>query len=176
MKRLSNKEAIKLSKSGDAVIIDVREPVEFLEGHLVNAINIPSTEFKVEDLELWTNKKVCLVCQSGNRASQMVEKIEKAYPEIQLFLLEDQMETIEFANESNKWSIDRQFRFTLGLFLTIFLIGSVFSSKFIIIPIILCVGLITTSIIDRCYLRLLITKMPWNNVQEEKILVKEYSN
>jgi rhodanese-related sulfurtransferase len=164
MKHISNKEAVRLSKSGEAIILDVREPVEFQEGHLINAINIPSTDFKIEDLNEWSDRMVCLVCQSGSRAGEMMEKIEQAYPNMEIYLLENQMESFEQQINLNKWSVDRQFRFTLGLLLAVSLIGVNFSMAFLAIPVILCLGLITTSIIDKCYLRLAITKMPWNRV------------
>ena len=62
------------------------------------------------------------------------------------------------------WTIDRQFRLALGLSLAVFLLGYFLVSEiFIVIPVILCIGLTYTSIIDRCYMRLGIAMLPWNN-------------
>lgn len=61
------------------------------------------------------------------------------------------------------WSIDRQFRITLGILLAIALTLYALGYEYgLIIPMILCVGLIFTSIIDRCYMRMAIARMPWN--------------
>lgn len=50
------------------VIIDVREPHEFKRGHLVNAINIPMSEFRQRLNEIPKDKNVYLHCRSGQRS------------------------------------------------------------------------------------------------------------
>jgi hypothetical protein len=52
---------------------------------------------------------------------------------------------------------------TLGVLLAIFLGGDFLSIQWLIaIPIILATGLIFTSLIDRCYMRMGIALLPWN--------------
>jgi phage shock protein E len=55
--------------STGAVIIDVRTPAEFEEGHLLNARNIPLNELKAnaELIRSW-KKPVITVCRSGSRS------------------------------------------------------------------------------------------------------------
>jgi hypothetical protein len=68
-----------------------------------------------------------------------------------------------YSGKRKLWTIDRQFRMALGLLVAIGLLGKiVLSDWFLIIPSIICVGLIFTSIIDRCYFRLFIASLPWN--------------
>ena len=63
------------------------------------------------------------------------------------------------------WTIDRQFRMFLGLMLFVAVIGMTLVSQwFIIIPSIFATGLIVTSLINRCYLRMGIARLPWNKV------------
>ena len=52
-----------------AVIIDVRTPGEFRDGHLDKAVNIPLSEItsQVEMIRKW-NKPVITVCRSGARS------------------------------------------------------------------------------------------------------------
>ena len=53
---------------------------------------------------------------------------------------------------------------TIGVLLTIFLLGYFLGeAKWVVfIPIILATGLVVTSIIDRCYMRMGIAMLPWN--------------
>lgn len=51
-----------------AIIVDVRTPGEFSQGHSVGAINIPMGEFKSRINEM-QGKEVILVCASGMRAA-----------------------------------------------------------------------------------------------------------
>lgn len=76
------------------------------------------------------------------------------------------MEQIETKAMPEIWSVDRQFRFLLGVLIAIFLIGQYWmSDAFTAIPVILCLGLIITAIIDKCYLRIGIAMLPWNRAQ-----------
>lgn len=171
MKTIAYDKALQQVAAKEAVLIDVREPAEFWEGHLPEAINLPSTKFTLEDYQAFTPRPIYLICNSGSRARQIASQLPtQQFP--QLFLVEQQMDTLNEAHLFNGqpataapygWSIDRQFRMTLGLLLLIFLLGyALWSVWFIIIPIILCTGLIITSIIDRCYLRIGIAMLPWN--------------
>lgn len=63
----------------DSVIIDVRTPEEFAEGHLEGALNIdisdPGFEAAIDELD--PNATYNLYCRSGNRAGQAQEYMEK---------------------------------------------------------------------------------------------------
>lgn len=62
---------------GDYIILDVRRPDEFSEGHIPNAVNIPNETINSEppkelpDL----NKKIYVYCRSGRRSKQAAEKL-----------------------------------------------------------------------------------------------------
>ena len=60
-----------------AVIIDVRTPAEFEEGHLINARNIPLNELKAnaELIRSW-KKPVITVCRSGSRSAMAKSILE----------------------------------------------------------------------------------------------------
>ena len=63
----------------DFVILDVRTPEEFGDGHIENAVNIdfrsPSFESEISELD---REKVYLVyCRTGNRSSSAVEIMSK---------------------------------------------------------------------------------------------------
>ncbi len=152
------------SSIGNAIIIDVREPKEFKDYHLDGAINLPSTAFEISQFTPFQHQVICLVCQTGNRAGKVKEKLLDAGFK-QVTLLGTQMDRFEKESSVNSggWSVDRQFRITLGILLASFLVGQHFGlTGFIVIPLILCIGLIFTSIIDRCYMRMGIAMLPWN--------------
>ena len=54
----------------DEVILDVRTPEEFAEGHIAGAINISHTEVGERLDELSDYTKVYIICKRGGRAKQ----------------------------------------------------------------------------------------------------------
>ncbi|PHR94723.1 MAG: hypothetical protein COA80_12275 [Leeuwenhoekiella sp.] len=162
MEHISNHQAQTKVQKGAAVIIDVRETGEFREQHIHGAINIPSTAYKPEHYGAFSDLKICLVCQSGQRSKKIHDLLKKD-GFTNLAILETQMENYHDPAKVKGWSIDRQFRITLGILLAIALTLYALGYEYgLIIPVILCVGLIFTSIIDRCYMRMAIARMPWN--------------
>jgi rhodanese-related sulfurtransferase len=60
-----------LVKSGEASIIDVRTPAEFMGGHVAGSVNIPLQELPSKLEEFRSMKKpIVLCCASGNRSGQ----------------------------------------------------------------------------------------------------------
>ena len=57
-------------QSGEATIVDVRTPAEFMGGHVKNSVNIPLQEIPEKLEELRTMKNLVLCCASGNRSGQ----------------------------------------------------------------------------------------------------------
>jgi phage shock protein E len=60
------------------VIIDVRTPAEFAQGHVPGAINIPVDQVanRVGELANAKDKDVVLYCRSGKRAGQAAEVLK----------------------------------------------------------------------------------------------------
>jgi rhodanese-related sulfurtransferase len=148
-------------KDGIAVLVDVREKVEYKEDGLSWAENLPLSSFNVQDYQQF-DKKVYLICYSGNRSRKVGKKLLKELG-LETFQAQQHMNSVGKKTVSNGWTVDRQFRMTLGVLMAIFLLGFHFVSYwFIVIPFILATGLIVTSIIDRCYMRMGIALLPWN--------------
>ncbi|MGH8251067.1 MAG: rhodanese-like domain-containing protein [Steroidobacteraceae bacterium] len=59
------------------VVLDVRTPAEYQEGHLPGAINIPHTEIaaRVAELADAKSKDVVVYCRSGNRSRQALDTL-----------------------------------------------------------------------------------------------------
>lgn len=168
---IKNENAIQQTSLGNGVIIDVRELAEFNNHHIPQAINLPSSKFSVTDYESYKEKNIYLVCQSGNRANQVLKKLENQGFQ-NLFILQEQMESFQATETYNTggWSVDRQFRFVIGILLGIFLVGYHYVSiYFMVIPMILCLGFTITSLLNKCYMRMGIAMLPWN--RGKKVIV-----
>lgn len=58
----------KQKQAQGAVLLDVREPYEWREGHIPGAVHIPLGALTVRMRELDPTKEVVAVCRSGNRS------------------------------------------------------------------------------------------------------------
>ena len=59
-------------------VIDVREPMEYASGHIAGSINVPLNRLHQADLP---QGPLVLVCQSGNRSSQGLNRLlDRAHP------------------------------------------------------------------------------------------------
>ncbi len=76
-KDITINELKQLQKDG-AIVIDVRSPQEYREGHIDGSISIPEYEIKkeIENIVLDKNKIIVVYCSSGGR-SKKAQKILK---------------------------------------------------------------------------------------------------
>jgi len=68
-----------IQKEKDVIILDVRTPQEYQEGHISNAINIPVQILgqQLDKLNNFKDKKILVYCRSGHRsaiASQILDR------------------------------------------------------------------------------------------------------
>ncbi len=75
---IDTKQLEELLEQG-AILIDVRSPQEYQEGHLYDAICIPSYEIESVILTKIPNKeeKIILYCECGVRSKKAQNKLEK---------------------------------------------------------------------------------------------------
>ncbi len=59
----------RVTGTSNMVLVDVRAPLEFEDGHIGGAVNIPSADLRTRYQELDPDKPTFLVCSSGNRSS-----------------------------------------------------------------------------------------------------------
>jgi len=62
------------------VVLDVRTPAEFAEGHVPGAVNIPHTELapRVAELDGARERDVVVYCRTGRRSALALEVLEGA--------------------------------------------------------------------------------------------------
>lgn len=75
---LTATEAVMLMSRKQVLILDVREPDEFAQGHLQGARNIPLAQLPARATELvkFKDKPVLLVCQRGNRTRAAIRTLK----------------------------------------------------------------------------------------------------
>jgi rhodanese-related sulfurtransferase len=77
-------------KKTDYVLVDVRDPSEYKEGHIPTAINIPAETFASRSEILPKEKKIIVACNTGSRSYLAYRKlIQLAYPNIYQTLIAD---------------------------------------------------------------------------------------
>lgn len=61
----------------DLIILDVREPKDFNNGHLLNAINIPieNIDKRMDELRNYKSKDIIVYCNTGRKSAEVAEKL-----------------------------------------------------------------------------------------------------
>jgi rhodanese-related sulfurtransferase len=76
--QISQEEALQMMEEGsDFLIVDVRRPDEFREGHIVDAINLPNETIEEDAPEVLTDKDQTLFiyCRTGRRSKEASQKL-----------------------------------------------------------------------------------------------------
>jgi phage shock protein E len=62
------------------LVLDVRTPAEYSEGHIPGAVNITHTELasRIAELDGARDRDLVVYCRSGNRSAQAIEVLKKA--------------------------------------------------------------------------------------------------
>ena len=79
-RQISMDEAVKMMKDEkDYIILDVRRPDEYAEGHIPGAINVPNEEIGAADIAALPDKSqlILVYCRSGRRSKEASEKLVK---------------------------------------------------------------------------------------------------
>ena len=68
-----------LKENTDIIILDVRSPQEYNEGHINGAINIPEYEILSNSNSILNNKnaRIIVYCKSGNRSKNGIKTLKK---------------------------------------------------------------------------------------------------
>lgn len=68
----------RLKQGESLVIIDVREPVEYREGHIAHSQLIPLGQLATRQAELPKDQTIYISCRSGNRSGLATDMLNKA--------------------------------------------------------------------------------------------------
>lgn len=75
---ISAQELDALLRAGEAMVVDVREPDEFAQGHIPGAINMPLSSFQASRLPATNGRKLVLNCLGGKRSAMALAKCSVA--------------------------------------------------------------------------------------------------
>ena len=64
-------ESFAAAQAGSAVVVDVREPVEYVAGHVSGAVLMPMGQLPTRLSEIPKGFPVYVICASGNRSAAM---------------------------------------------------------------------------------------------------------
>lgn len=71
--RISVDEAKSMLEDGESIVIDVRQPDEWLSGHVQGAVHIPVDDVLVRIDELPVDKNLLFICAMGARSGLACE-------------------------------------------------------------------------------------------------------
>jgi rhodanese-related sulfurtransferase len=169
---ISPAQFAQLCREGRAIeLIDVRTPVEYQEVHLEMARNVPLDQLDpaaiVGGRSGGANDPLYVICRSGGRGRQAVEKLAQAgFPHAvnieggTLACVEAGLPTVR---GKKAISLERQVRIAAG---SLVLLGAVLGwfvhPAFIGLSAFVGAGLIFAGVTDTCGMGLLLARMPWN--------------
>lgn len=154
-----------------AILIDVREPLEYQTEHIEQAENIPLSTISYEDIKN-KDKKIVIHCRSGVRSRSACEKITQHDKSIEVYNLEGgildwSQQSLPTIKERQILPLERQVQLTLGSIIIFGVIMTYFvSTSWLIIPTIIGLGLINAGTTGWCGLAKLVAKLPWNKVDK----------
>ena len=78
-KSVNTTEATRLLNRENALVLDIREPKEFAEGHITGARNYPASSFssKISELDKFRTRPVVVVCKIGSASGAVTKTLKK---------------------------------------------------------------------------------------------------
>ncbi len=175
--KVNANEALAMIKSGDAILVDVREPDEFKSEHIAYAISVPlsSLEDSFKSLDLPADKTILFQCLKGMRGENACQIIQgsdhcsnnvvnidggiEAWKKSDLPVISSS----DVDPVSAALLILRQAHVILGSLIAITaVLAFIGVTKASIVTGIIGCGLFTAGVTGWCGLSILLSKMPWN--------------
>jgi rhodanese-related sulfurtransferase len=88
IKSISAVELQEWIKAGEAVVVDVREPHEYEQGHIAEATLLPLSRVFAASLPPFQGKKLVMHCEHGVRSRAACERLVKEIPDLVVYNLE----------------------------------------------------------------------------------------
>lgn len=159
----------------EAVVIDVREPAEHASHNIEGAKLLPLNMINKQTLPNSAGKKIVIHCHSGNRSSKACMKLIAEDPALELYNLEGGIAAWRAIGHDVQSSgrvvlpLDRQVQCTIG---SLVLVGSLLSyfvnPLFFLFTSFIGAGLVFAGLSGFCGLAILLSKMPWNQIKDNR--------
>jgi len=155
--------------TGEAVLVDVREPAEHAAESIQGATLLPLGSISKIALPAHANKKLVIHCRKGGRGGTACQKLLAEDPNLDIYNLEGGIDAwsaagLTIASSGKSFlPLDRQVQLTIGLcVLAGSLLGYFISPVFFLFTGFFGIGLTFAGLTGFCGLALLMAKMPWN--------------
>ncbi len=160
----------------EAVLLDVRSPIEFEAEHIAKSLNVPLSELDARCEELPRQGKLVVICRLGKRAERgAYTLLGKGFqPEVlEGGLVAWRKAGLPIVEGKKMLSIERQIQLVVGLgVLTGVLLAVFISPWFLIIPGIFGMGLTFAGLSGTCALGIILGKAPWNKIEITSVPAK----
>lgn len=180
MKNIDSLTLKKWLESGEAVLVDVREPAENQANKINGSHLLPLAQVSKKTLPKHDGKKLVIHCHSGKRSQSACMKLLADDPELEIYNLEGGiMAWNSSGNETSKSGkfflpLMQQVQLTIGLgILTGCAMTFFVAPVFLIIPAFFGAGLCFAGLSGWCGLALLLAKMPWNKSAKSFCSIKK---
>ena len=88
IRSINAKTAKKWLSNNDAILIDVREPQEYKEMHILDAHLIPVGIIEISNLPDFADKKLIVHCKLGKRGETACEKLFESNQNLDIYNME----------------------------------------------------------------------------------------
>ncbi len=174
MTKINNIDCLTLKEwmdKGDAVLIDVREDIEYKNCSIPNSYHLPLSQVSIDVTHLpkHKNKKIVIHCKSGKRSMMACQKLIEDGIKFEIWNLEGGIDAWKASNLSTctalkKIPISRQVNLVIGILILVSLVLFSTSSikAYLLIALVCSIGLIFSGLTGFCLLTKIISKLPWN--------------
>lgn len=182
LQKIDATTANQLLKDGEAVLIDVREPDEYIKEHVPQAHLVPLSGFNPEDFPKEHDKVAIFHCHSGGRTEASATQIlQTGFRKV--YQLEGGIQGWRKAglrvNENAKApiSIMRQVQITAGSLVVLGIVLAVLVSPwFMLLSGFVGAGLAQAGVTGTCAMASMLKHMPWNKIISGQPLLTNPAN
>lgn len=168
---ISSKNLQQLRQQDGVILVDVREPLEFVGEHIADAHSLPLSTLNPSQVPQGEGKTTVLYCQSSNRSGNALQQLKAAGVEDVIHLeggllawKQAGLPTIK--NKNAPISIMRQVQIAAGsLVLTGVLLGTFFAPEFYFLSGFVGAGLLFAGLSGTCMMATVLGKLPYNQIK-----------
>lgn len=159
-------------KAGEAVVIDVREPMEHQSEHIRGSRLLPLSSFDPAMVPAGDGRKIVLHCRGGTRSAKAAAMLLSAgRPEV--MHLKGGLEAWKAAGlavvkseAAPRLDLMRQTQIAIGSMVLLWVaLGAFVSPWFLALAAFMGAGLVVAGATGTCGMAMVIAKMPWNKVK-----------
>lgn len=155
--------------SGDALLVDVREPAEHRAQHIPGATLIPLSQIRAAALPPLAGRKLVVHCLKGGRAATACQRLLDENPNLAVYNLEGGIQGWTdaalpvYRSGARHLPLDRQVQLIIGAMLLLFVgLAWLWSFAFLAGVAVIGAGLTISGMTGFCGMAHVMARMPWN--------------